>query len=170
MILDLDDKRICESNTSIAVSLEFSNVKNWAFVDAVSAFSRLNISDDSDSIKSLRSAWILAAIFWAYCFKRQARCRFWRRNIVASAFRNCWLRKVMISSFCYIIESLSSSTLRWRDFSLHRIFFSKLSECGVWVSVSSSPLNISFKIRLVWSDIANYVSSPFLRKMKRLEL
>ena len=170
MILNLNDKRICKSSTSIAVSFEFSNVKDWTFVDATSAFLKLNISDNSDSVKSLRSAWTLVAIFWACCFKRRARCRFWRRNTVVSAFRSCWLRGIMTSSFYCIIEFLFSPALRWRNFSLRRIFSSKLSECDVWTSISSSPSNISFKIRSVWSDIANYVSGSFLRKMKRLKL
>ena len=170
MILDLNDKEICESSTSTAVSLEFSDVKDWALVDAASTFSKLNISDDSDSIKSLRSAWTLVAIFWTCCFKKRAHCRFWRRNTVASAFRSCWLRRIMTSSFYCIVESLFSPALRWRNFSLRRIFFSRLSECDVWVSVNSSPSDISFKIRLVWSDIANYASGPSLRKVKRLEL
>ena len=170
MILDLNDKGICESSTSIAVSLEFSDVKDWIFVDAAPASLRLNISDDSDSIKSFRSVWVLAAIFWACCFKRRARCRFWRRNTVASAFRSCWLKEVMISSFCCIIEFLSSSALRWRNSSLRRIFFSRLSECGVWASISFSLLDISFKIWFVWSDIVNYAPGLFLRKMKRLKL
>ena len=170
MILDLNDKGICESSTSAAVSFEFSDVKDWAFVDAALASFRLNISDDSDSIKSLRSAWTLAAISWACYFKKRARCRFWRRNIVVSASRSCWLKEIMISSFYCIVELLSSPALRWRDSSLRRIFFLKLSECGVWASVNFSPSNISFKIRLVWSDIANYASGPFLRKVERLKL
>ena len=170
MILNLDDKEICESSTSVAVSLEFLDVKDWAFVDAAPTSSKLNISNASGSVKSLRSAWALAAIFWTCCFKKRARCRFRRRNTVASASRSCWLKKIVISSFYCIVESLSSSALRWRDFSLRRIFSSKLSECDVWASISSSPSDISFKIRLVWSDIANYASGPSLRKMKRLKL
>ena len=170
MILNLNDKEICESSTSIAVSLKSLNVKGWTLVDAAPTFFKLNISDDSDSIKSLRSAWVLAAIFWACYFKRRARERFWRRNIVVSAFQNCWLKEIMILSFCCIVEFLFSSTLRWRNSSLRRIFFSKFSECDVWTSINFSPSNISFKIRLVWSDIVNYAPSPFLRKMKRLKL
>ena len=170
MILNLDDKGICKSSISIVVSFEFLNVKDWALVDAASAFSRLAILNDSDSVESLRSAWTFAAIFWAYYFKRWARCRFWRRNIVASASWNCWLKEIMISSFYCIVESLFSPTLRWRDFSLRRIFSSRLSECDVWASISFSPSDISFKIRPVWSDIANYVPSSSFRKMKRLKL
>ena len=149
MILNLNNKEIYESSTSTAVSLEFSGVKDWTFVDAASAFSKLDISDNSDSIKLLRSAWVLVAIFWTCYFKRWARCRFWKRNIVASASRNCWLKEIMTSSFCCIVESLFSSTLRWRNFSLRRIFFSRLSKCGVWASISFSSSNISSKIRLV---------------------
>ena len=170
MILDLGDKRICENSTSAVVSFEFSDVKDWTFVDVTSAFFKLNILNDSDSIKSFRSAWTLVAIFWACYFKRRARCRFWRRNIVVSASQSCWLKEVMTSSFCCIVKSLSSSTLRWRNFLLRRIFFLRLSECGVWTSVSFSPSNTSLKIWFVWSDIVNYVPSPFLRKVKRLKL
>ena len=170
MILDLNDKEICESSISIAVSFKFSDVKDWAFVDAAPAFFKLNISDDSNSIKSLRNVWILVAIFWACCFKKRARCRFWRRNIVVSASRSYWLKEIVTSLFCYIIESLFSSTLRWRDSSLRRIFFLRFSECGVWALISSSSSDISSKIWLVWSDIANYAPGSSLRKMKRLEL
>ena len=170
MILNLNDKKICESSISIAVSFKFLSVKDWAFVDAAPAFFKLNISDDSNSIKLFRSAWTLAAIFWVCCFKRRARCRFWKRNTVASAFRSCWLKEIMTSSFCYIVELLFLSTLRWWDSSLRRIFSSRLSECDVWALISFSLSGISSKIRLVWSDIANYAPGPFLRKMKRLEL
>ena len=170
MILNLNDKEICESSTSIAVSLEFSDIKNWALVDAAPAFLRLNISNNSDSIKSFQSAWAFAAIFWACYFKRRARCRFWRRNIVVSASRSCWLKEVMTLSFCYIIELLFSLTLRWQNSSLRRIFSSKFSECGVWTSVNFSSSDTSFKIRLVWSDIVNYAPGLSFRKMKRLKL
>ena len=170
MILNLNDKEICKSSVSVAVSLKFSNVKDWAFVDWAPTFFKLNISNDSDLIKSLRSAWVLVAIFLTCDFKRQTRCRFWRRNIVASTSQNCWLKEGMILSFYYIVEFLFSSASRWRDFSLRQIFFSRFLECGVWASISSSSSDISFKIRLVWFDIVNYVSSSFLRKMKRLKL
>ena len=170
MILDLNDKEICESSTSAAVSFKFLNVKDWAFVDAAPKFFKLNISNDSDSIKLLRSAWILVAIFWTYCFKRRVRCRFWKRNIVAYAFWNCWLKKIMISSFCYIVEFLFSSALRWREFSLRRIFFSRLSKHGVWTLINFSLSDISFKIRFVWSDIINYASSLFFSKNETIKI
>ena len=170
MILNLNNKEICKNTASVTALFKFSNVKDWTFVDCTSTFFKLNILNDSDSVKSFRSAWVFAAIFWVYCFKRRARCRFWRRNIVVFASRSCWLKEVMTSSFCCIIEFLFSSALRWQDFSFHRIFFSKLLECDVWTSINSSSSNISFKIRLVWSDIVNYVSDSFFRKIKRLKL
>ena len=170
MILNLNDKEICESNASIAVSLKFLNVKNWTLVDCASAFFKLNISNDSDSIKLFRNVWTFVVIFWTCCFKGRVHYRFWKHNIVVSAFRNCWIRKVMISSFCCIIELLFSSTLRWRSFLLHRIFFLKFSECDVWASINFSSSNISFKIQFVWSNIVNYASNFSFRKMKRLKL
>ena len=129
---------------------------------------KLNISSDSNLIKLFLNAWILIVIFWNYYFKRWVRCRLWRRNIVASAFRNCWLKELLTSSFYFIIKFLFAFAIRLRVFSINLKFFSKFSKRGVWASISFSPSFISFKIKSV--VIVNYASSFSLRKIETIKI
>ena len=102
--------------SAAAATVDFLNLIDWTFADWLSAIFQLNISNDLNSIKSFLSVWILVVIFWACCFKRRARCKLCKRNIVASAFRSCWLRKLLISSVCCVLKFVSSSAIWWRDF------------------------------------------------------
>ena len=156
--------------SAAAATVDFLNLIDWTFADWLSAIFQLNISNDLNSIKSFLSVWILVVIFWACCFKRRARCKLCKRNIVISASRNYWLRKLLISSVCCVLKSVSSSTIWWRDFSVLREFISRLSIQEIWVLINSSSSFISFKI---WSDefvIINYVSSSFLRKIEAIRI
>ena len=169
MIFNLDDNVICDNNASVAtVAFDFSEIVNWAFADCASTFLKFDVSSGSDSVKSLLSAWVLIVIFWNCCFKRRARCRLWKHSIVAFAFRSCWLRKLLTSSFYFVVELVSASAIRLRVFSIGFKFFSELSERGVWVSISFSPSFISFKIESV--VITNYVSSPSFRKIETIKI
>ena len=147
MIFDLNDKNMLDNSVSAAAAtINFLNFIDWTFVDWLSAISELNILNDLNSVKSLLSVWVLVAIFWIYCFKRRARCKLCKRNIITSVFRNCWLRKLFVSSACCILKFVSLSAIWWRDFSILREFSSRLSIRDIWTLISFSSSFISSKI------------------------
>ena len=126
--------------------------------------------NDLNSIKLLLNVWVLVVIFWAYCFKKQTRCKLYKRNIVTSAFRNYWLKRLFILSACYVFKFVLLSAIWWCNFLNLREFSSKLSIRNVWTLINSSWLFILFKI---WSDefvIVNYVLNSFLRKIKAIKI
>ena len=126
MIFNLNDNIICDNSASIAtVTSDFLKIINWIFVDCALTFFKFNILNDSNSIKLLLNAWTLIIIFWNYCFKRRVRCRLWKRNIVAFASQSCWLRKLLILSFCFAVKFEFAFAIRLRVFSIDFKFFSK---------------------------------------------
>ena len=54
MIFNLSDNVIYDNNASTAtVAFDFLKIVDWTFADCASAFFKFDISNDSDSIKSL---------------------------------------------------------------------------------------------------------------------
>ena len=54
MIFDLNDNVICDNSASIAtVAFNFSKIVDWTFADCASTFFKLNVSNGSNSVKSL---------------------------------------------------------------------------------------------------------------------
>ena len=85
--------------SAVTATVNFLNFIDWAFLN------------DSDFVKLLLSVWVFIVIFWVYCFERRTHCKLYKRNIVTSVFRVCWLKKLLILSVCCVLKSVSLSAI-----------------------------------------------------------